>query len=91
MMLCLPCLRTSRTVLAGSNNEVVVYVRVTSLVDSSYNTKLSVAVDPPRLTFRREVLQCNTGECDPSLRCDPFEGRILCDIGNPLRTAQFVC
>lgn len=65
---------------------------MTNQFDSSYNTKLFVAVDPPQLSFSKEdFLNCGTVEpCSPSLRCESVVGGVLCDIGNPIRENQAV-
>jgi hypothetical protein len=77
---------TSSQVFAGSSDEVILQLRVTNeALDGSYNTKLSITVDPPKLAFINEVLLCGNKDCDPSFRCEPLEGTMQCDTGNPLR------
>ncbi|XP_062517545.1 integrin alpha-9-like [Corticium candelabrum] len=78
---------------AGSENDVLIKIRVLNKFDRSYGTQLSVIYNESKLKFSKsDFLPCELTpeECDPNWRCVPTNVGNLCDVGNPLEQSKAI-
>ena len=85
--------RSTGALTAGSENDVLIKIRVLNKFDRSYGTQLSVIYNESKLKFSKsDFLPCELTpeECDPNWRCVPTNVGNLCDVGNPLEQSKAV-